>query len=86
MIELTLEQIKPDYFIMRGDKVTSIVSALSHHSPNTRIKIVGLDKSYDNIIESMKELPNDTLVYAIGNQVGAGQDILESISSYRYNG
>ena len=86
MIELTLEQIKPDYFIMRGDKVTSIVSALSHHSPSTRIKIVGLDKSYDNIIESMKELPNDTLVYAIGNQVGAGQDILESISSYRYNG
>jgi hypothetical protein len=31
-------------------------------------------------------LPHDTLIYAIGNQVGAGQEILTQISKYRHYG
>ena len=83
MIELTLEEIKPDHFIIRGDKVTSAVKGLSHHSPKTDVKVIGLDEPLDEVVDLLEDLPNDTLIYAIGNQVGAGQDILQLISEYK---
>tara|TARA_B100001741_G_C16545985_1_gene596751 strand:- start:506 stop:1687 length:1182 start_codon:yes stop_codon:yes gene_type:complete len=86
MIELTLEEIKPDHFIIRGDKVTSAVKGLSHHSPKTDVKVIGLDEPLNEVVDLLEDLPNDTLIYAIGNQVGAGQDILQLISEYKYNG
>ena len=86
MIELTLEEIKPDHFFIRGDKVTSAVKGLSHHSPKTDVKVIGLDEPLDEVVDLLEKLPNDTLIYAIGNQVGAGQEILQLISEYKYNG
>ena len=86
MIELTLEEIKPDHFIIRGDIVTSAVKGLSHHSPKTDVKVIGLDEPLNEVVDLLEDLPNDTLIYAIGNQVGAGQDILQLISEYKYNG
>ncbi len=86
MIELTLEEIKPDHFIIRGDKVTSAVKGLSHHSPKTDVKVIGLDEPLNEVVDLLEDLPNDTLIYAIGNQVGAGQEILQLISEYKYNG
>ena len=86
MIELTLEQIKPDHFIIRGDKVASTVKGLVHHSPKTSVKVLGLDEPLINVVTHLEELPNDTLIYAIGNQVGAGQEILQLISEYRHHG
>ena len=46
------------------------------------IKIEAIEK----LIEKMTEMPDNTLVYAIGNQVGVGQEILELISTYRNHG
>ena len=86
MIELTLEEIKPDHFIIRGDKVTSAVRALSHHSPKTDVKVIRLDEPLNEVVDLLEDLPNDTLIYAIGNQVGAGQDILQLISEHKYDG
>ena len=86
MIELTLEEIKPDHFIIRGDKVTSAIKGLSHHSPKTDLKVVGLDEPLNEVVDLLEKLPNDTLIYAIGNQVGAGQDILQLISEYKHHG
>ena len=86
MIELTLEEIKPDHFIIRGDKVTSAVKGLSHHSPKTDVKVIGLDEPLNEVVDLLEDLPNDTLIYAIGNQVGAGQDILQLISEYKHHG
>ena len=83
MIELTLEEIKPAHFIIRGDKVTSAVKGLSHHSPKTDVKVIGLDEPLNEVVDLLEDLPNDTLIYAIGNQVGAGQDILQLISEYK---
>ena len=37
MIELTLEEIKPDYFFVRGDKVSSTVGRLNKLSPELRL-------------------------------------------------
>jgi poly-gamma-glutamate synthase PgsB/CapB len=86
MIELSLKEIKPDHFIVRGDKVRSTIQRQIHHSPQSKINVVGLDDPLDDLIPMIEALPHDTLIYAIGNQVGAGQQILELISTFRHNG
>jgi len=83
MLELTFEEIKPNYFIIRGDKIESKVNRLIHYSPETKVLIFGLDDSIQTIIDSMISLRDDTLVYAIGNQVGIGQNILENLSKLK---
>lgn len=86
MIELTLKEIKPDHFIIRGDKVQSTLNRLANHSPTTKIKTIGLTDEIGTTVEMLVSLPHDTLIYAIGNQVGAGQEILTQISKYRHYG
>ena len=86
MIELTFEKIKPDYFFIRGDKVKKIIDTFSKTSPKTNVEVVGLEKPVENVISNLKNLPNNSLVYAIGNQVGAGQEILEKVASLKQNG
>jgi len=86
MIELTFEKIKPDYFFIRGDKVKKIIDTFGKTSLKTSIDIIGLEQPLEDVISSMKKLPNKSLVYAIGNQVGAGQEILENIARLKNNG
>jgi poly-gamma-glutamate synthase PgsB/CapB len=86
LIELTLEEIKPDYFIIRGDKIDAIVQRLIHYSPGTNVQIIGLSNHHNQVIDKLLSLPHDTLIYAIGNQVGAGQEILTKLSDYRHHG
>ena len=45
-----------------------------------------LNKKLTKATELLESLPNETLIYAIGNQVGAGQEILEKISKLKING
>ena len=86
MIELTLEEIKPDHFIVRGNKVDSLLDRLHHHSLLTQFHTIGLDQPTQKTIDMIKTLSNDSLVYAIGNQVGAGQEILNQLNMVRVNG
>ena len=86
MLELTFEEIKPEYFIIRGDKVEANIRRLTHHSSETKVSIFPLNEPLDNVVESILNLPDDVLVYAIGNQVGAGQEILQKISNRRDHG
>ena len=83
MLELTFEEIKPEHFIIRGNKVGPKVKRLMHHSPDTEVKIFSIDESIENITKSILDLSDDILVFAIGNQVGAGQDILQKLSESR---
>ena len=85
MIELTFEEIKPDHFIIRGDKVESSIKRSTYHSPATKVSVVPLDLACEDVVSQIMELPFDTLVYAIGNQVGAGQEILTKLSEFRHN-
>ena len=85
MIELTFEKIKPDYFFVRGDKVKKIIDTFGKTSPKTSVEVIGLEKPLENVISNLKNLPNNSLVYAIGNQVGAGQEILEKVASLKRN-
>ena len=85
MLELTFEEIKPEHFIIRGDKIASKVNRLMHHSPETKVQIFPLDDKIDSVSKSILDLPEDILVFAIGNQVGDGQNILQILSESRYN-
>ena len=85
MLELTFEEIKPEHFIIRGDKIASKVNRLIHHSPETKVQIFPLDDKIDSVSKSILDLPEDILVFAIGNQVGEGQNILQKLSESRYN-
>ena len=85
MLELTFEEIKPEYFIIRGDKIEAKVRRLLHHSPDTEVSIFSLNESIDSVSESILSLPDDVLVFAIGNQVGTGQEILQKLSESRDN-
>ena len=85
MMELTFEEIKPEHFIIRGDKIASKVNRLIHHSPETKVQIFPLDDKIDSVSKSILDLPEDILVFAIGNQVGEGQKILQILSESRYN-
>ena len=85
MLELTFEEIKPEHFIIRGDKIASKVNRLIHHSPETKVQIFPLDDKIDSVSKSILDLPEDILVFAIGNQVGEGQNILKILSESRYN-
>ena len=85
MIELTMNDIKPNYFIIRADKVDQLIKKEKVNSPKTKIETIPLNLRYESVVEKILELPKDTLVFAIGNQVGAGQSILEKISAFRRN-
>jgi len=86
LIELTFEEIKPDYFIVRGDKIEGTIERLQHHSPVTKVFTIGLDQDLDIVGNELMSLPHETLVYAIGNQVGAGQEILNKLSEFKHHG
>ena len=86
MIELALQEIKPDYFFVRADKVDQIINNASYSSPETTINTFSLAQDLENIVGSILSLPSDSLVYAIGNQVGDGQKILNLISESRKSG
>ena len=86
MLELTFTQIRPDHLIVRGDRVSSTIDRLEHHSPKTQVRTIGLANDLDDVVNAVMGLPHDTMVYAIGNQVGPGQDILHRLAGYRYHG
>ena len=86
MLELTFEEIKPEYLIVRGDKVETRIKRLKHHSPDTTIEIFSIVDAPSLVSKSILSLPDDTLIYAIGNQVGVGQEILQILSEKKSNG
>ena len=86
MIELAFKELKPNYFIIRGDKVQKTIDHLSSQSSKTKTSVINLEGPLDMLIDSFKILPQNTLIYAIGNQVGAGQKILELVSELKIDG
>ena len=86
LIELTLVEIKPDHFVVRGDNIDGTIERVRNHSPQTDIHVVELNQNLDFVVNQLMGLPHDTLIYAIGNQVGAGQEILTKLAEYRHHG
>jgi len=86
LIELTLKEIKPDHFIVRGDGIERTIARIRKHSPATNVHAFGLDQTLNFVVQQLMDLSHDTLIYAIGNQAGAGQEILTRLAEYRLHG
>ena len=86
MLELTFEEIRPEYLIVRGDKIEAKINKLKHHSPETIVLIFSIDEKADVVSKAILKLPDDSLIYGICNQVWVGQEILEDLARNRSNG
>ena len=86
LLQLIYEDIKPDRSIVRGQKVDSMVKHVKYHSPQTSTDILQDTKPISSSIELFKKLPADSLLFAIGNQVGFGQDLIDKLMEFKTNG
>ncbi len=86
LLQLVYEEIQPDYCITRGQKLESMVHRVEHHSPQTVSHVVHDRKLVDNSINLFKDLPRDSLLFAMGNQVGFGQKLINSLMDYKVDG
>jgi len=85
LLQLIYEDIKPDRSIVRGQKVDSMVKHVKYHSPQTHTDILQDNKPISSSIEYFKKLPADSLLFAIGNQVGFGQDLIDKLMEFKTN-
>ena len=67
-------------------KIDSKIQRLAHYSPDTKVQTFRLNEQLEKTTDAILTLPDDVLVYAIGNQVGEGQEILQKLSNFKYNG
>ena len=86
LLQLIYEDIKPDRSIIRGQKVDAMVKHIKYHSPQTHTDILQDTKPMGSSIDLFKKLPADSLLFAIGNQVGFGQDLIEKLMEFKADG
>lgn len=83
LLQLIYEDIKPDRSIVRGQKVDSMVKHVEYHSPQTSSKVIEETESMNKTIIQFESLPKDSLLFAMGNQVGFGQKLVDKLMEYR---
>lgn len=86
LLSLVMEEIKPDHCIIRGDNLEKMFSNLKHYSPNTKVTWIHAQGSVKTVSDVFSKLPDDSLIYAMGNQVGFGQELVDHIKMYRHHG
>jgi len=86
MIEITFNKIKPNYLIVRGDNIDKEINQFRAHSPKTKLQIISSNQSSKVVISEIIKVPSETIVFAIGNQVGVGQEILNGLLELNNNG
>ena len=85
LLELIYKEIKPQKAIIRGKKIETLVNKMVSFSPNTITQIVQENQSIQSSIDKFKELPSESLLFAIGNQVGFGQDLINTLMELKPN-
>lgn len=83
LLQLIYEDIKPDQCIVRGEQLESMVKHVEYHSPKTQSIIIENTKQIEFTIESFKSLKADSLLFAMGNQVGFGQELVDKLMEYK---
>ena len=63
-----------------------MVENIKYHSPQTSTDILLDTKPMESSIELFKKLPEDSLLFAIGNQVGFGQDLIAKLMDFKTDG
>ena len=85
LLELIYKEIKPQKAIIRGKKIEALVNKIISFSPNTITELVQEDEPIDSSIDKFKELPSESLIFAIGNQVGFGQGLINALMELKSN-
>ena len=83
LLQLIYEDIKPDRSIVRGQKVDSMVKHVEYHSPQTKSAVIKETESMNQTLNHFKTLPEDSLLFAMGNQVGFGQELVDTLMEYK---
>ena len=86
LLELIYKQIKPQKAIIRGKKIQSLVESMKNFSPKTKTQLVQEHQPIESSIELFSKLPPGSILFAIGNQVGFGQDLINKLAEFRSDG
>tara|TARA_B110000263_G_scaffold244537_1_gene252711 strand:- start:17092 stop:18246 length:1155 start_codon:yes stop_codon:yes gene_type:complete len=79
LIDLVLNRINPDLFIIRADNVDT---EISKYSNNTKIKNFPMKSNQNDVINYILELNKYTIV-GIGNIVGWGEDFINKLKEFK---
>ena len=85
LLELIYKELNPQKAIIRGKKIENLVNRMVNFSPNTITHIIQENESVQSSIEQFKALPSGSILFAIGNQVGFGQDLINSLMEFKSN-
>ncbi len=83
LLQLIYEDIKPDQSIVRGQKLDSMVKHVEYHSPQTNSFVIEETELMSKTIKQFESLPKDSLLFAMGNQVGFGQELVDTLMEYK---
>ncbi len=83
LLEMIYENIKPQHLLIRGANLDGALKLIEHLEPGLVPIIFDHEASDEEVIQAILDIPDDSLIYAVGNQVGAGQRFLESLKPYR---
>jgi poly-gamma-glutamate synthase PgsB/CapB len=83
LLQLIYEDIKPDQSIVRGQKVDSMVKHVEYHSPQTNSVVIEETELMSLTLKQFESLPKDSLLFAMGNQVGFGQELIDKLMEYK---
>ena len=85
LLELIYKELNPQKAIIRGKKIENLANRMVNFSPNTITHIIQENESVQSSIEQFKALPSGSILFAIGNQVGFGQDLINSLMEFKSN-
>ena len=86
LLQLVFQTLKPDHLVVRGDKVSGIIKRQKKHAPEVDVTLISLDRPLTELMAIFKKLPQDTLLFAMGNQVGFGQTVADRLMEYQTHG
>lgn len=86
LLQLVFQTLKPDRLVVRGNKVSRIIKRHKKHAPEVDVTIIPMDKPLEDLMTVFKELPEDTLLFTMGNQVGFGQTVADRLMEYQLHG
>ena len=85
LLEVIYKKIKPKQAIIRGKKIEALVDKMVSFSPETSTTIVQENEPIQFSIDKFKKLSSDSVLFAIGNQVGFGQNLVNALKEFKIN-
>ena len=74
-----MKDIKPDFFVVRGDNITGIINKYTFN--NKSIKVFDMSATVDDIIQEILQL-DQHYILGVGNIVGWGEDFVKKLKDY----